>query len=662
MSDITKNYKIKILTAILFYMNIGIAHGLFAVKSDSLEMLISQAVGIEKAELLNLYSKELLSGNPAKSLELAKQSYNLSKNVDYKTEIGSISCLTEAYLRVKQYDSSDMFVEKGLLLSRENKDTLSMMEFLTNIGWAYFSKGNFHKAIASFSESLEMLRVYTENHPNSPGINVMNYAKLLNNKATVFFKMAYYDSALFYFKKSLEYRQKNNAGLEYIAPTLQNIGGVCYENKNYTGAGEYFTRAYEMFVELADTAKMASNLSNLGMTYKALGDTMIAIGNYEKALSLYQNANLVSGQINVLNNLGSVYLQKKLYKKAYQTIKQAIDLNKNERYKSALAASLQNMGSYYVKTGNYPEAINMAKKSLDLLVTLGKRSGLEDVYLLMSEAYEGMGNATEALSWYKLHKSMHDSIFNEESTANYNKLQVMLETTQREKEIALLKKEQEKQLFETKVLKTRQRVITGAAVVIILFFIVLVYNIIIRRKKDKEIHRQKELYHEKEHELAAAELEKRRIQEEELRQSVLYKSKQLSTHALHMMQKNTLLLEIQDDIKTLSKKAPSDEKTEYRRINHQINQSLRADNDWDVFKLYFEEVNRDFYAQLNEISPELTTNDHRLCALIKLNMNSKEMASVLNVAPNSIKSSRYRLKKKLGLDMEADLEGFIRNL
>jgi DNA-binding CsgD family transcriptional regulator len=81
-----------------------------------------------------------------------------------------------------------------------------------------------------------------------------------------------------------------------------------------------------------------------------------------------------------------------------------------------------------------------------------------------------------------------------------------------------------------------------------------------------------------------------------------------------------------------------------------------------VFKLYFEEVNRDFYRKLNDLNPELTTNDHRLCALIKLNMNSKEMASVLNVAPNSIKSSRYRLKKKLGLDMEADLEEFIRSL
>jgi len=128
------------------------------------------------------------------------------------------------------------------------------------------------------------------------------------------------------------------------------------------------------------------------------------------------------------------------------------------------------------------------------------------------------------------------------------------------------------------------------------------------------------------------------------------------------MQKNTMLHEMQMDIKTLSKNASIDDKQDFKRINQQISNSLRSHRDWDVFKLYFEDVNKNFYQKLMELNPELTTNDHRLCALIKLNMTSKEMASVLNVAPNSIKSSRYRLKKKLRLDVEADLEEFIRSM
>jgi len=88
-------------------------------------------------------------------------------------------------------------------------------------------------------------------------------------------------------------------------------------------------------------------------------------------------------------------------------------------------------------------------------------------------------------------------------------------------------------------------------------FVLVIVDIWMKRKKDKQIHRQKEIVHKKEKELANAELEKSRLKEKEFRQSILYKSKQLSTHALHMMQKNTMLHEMQTDMKTLSKKQAS---------------------------------------------------------------------------------------------------------
>ena len=183
-----------------------------------------------------------------------------------------------------------------------------------------------------------------------------------------------------------------------------------------------------------------------------------------------------------------------------------------------------------------------------------------------------------------------------------------------------------------------------------------------KRKKEQALFKTENELHVKNEDLNKEKLEKSRLKEEELRQSLLYKSKQLSTHALHMIQKNTTLQEIQNEVKDLSKKVNTNEKPRYKRISHQINQSLRADSDWDVFRLYFEDVNKNFFSYLKNINPDLTTNDLRLCALVKLNMNSKEMASVLNIAPNSIKSARYRLKKKLNLDIEADLEEFIRRI
>jgi len=313
------------------------------------------------------------------------------------------------------------------------------------------------------------------------------------------------------------------------------------------------------------------------------------------------------------------------------------------------------LGETFLQIHNYDSSEYYLLKSFEVSKQLNHaliyEGSLKQLYLL----YEGKHSFQNAYQYHKLYVQYHDSITGEKVQLQLAELETKYETTKKEQQITELEHQQEIQESWATTLK-----LIIASVVVI--FLLVIIGILQKRKKDKQIQRQKEIVHKKEKELAAADLEKSRLKEEELQQSILYKSKQLSTHALHMMQKNTMLHDMQLDIKTLSKKANIDDKADFKRINQQINQSLRSHKDWDVFKLYFEDVNRNFYKKLVEINPDLTTNDHRLCALIKLNMNSKEMASVLNVAPNSIKSSRYRLKKKLGLDVEADLEEFIRGL
>ncbi len=89
---------------------------------------------------------------------------------------------------------------------------------------------------------------------------------------------------------------------------------------------------------------------------------------------------------------------------------------------------------------------------------------------------------------------------------------------------------------------------------------------------------------------------------------------------------------------------------------------MRKKKDRDLFKLYFEQINESFFDKLKKINPALTGNDYKLCALIKLNMSVKEMASVLNISADSLKNGRYRLKKKLKLGRDEDMNSMIRNI
>jgi DNA-binding CsgD family transcriptional regulator len=93
-----------------------------------------------------------------------------------------------------------------------------------------------------------------------------------------------------------------------------------------------------------------------------------------------------------------------------------------------------------------------------------------------------------------------------------------------------------------------------------------------------------------------------------------------------------------------------------------IDESFRLDKDWDEFKLYFEQVYVDFYQSLHEKYPDLTNTELRHCALIKLNLSISECANILGISPESVKISRFRLKKKMNLETQNEVRDEIMSI
>ena len=93
-----------------------------------------------------------------------------------------------------------------------------------------------------------------------------------------------------------------------------------------------------------------------------------------------------------------------------------------------------------------------------------------------------------------------------------------------------------------------------------------------------------------------------------------------------------------------------------------LQKGLNRNKDWKDFDTYFESLNKNFYLRLKEISPDISPNDLKICALIKLNLSIKEMAVILSISPDSVKTARYRLRKKLSLQTEDNLTDFILSL
>ena len=86
------------------------------------------------------------------------------------------------------------------------------------------------------------------------------------------------------------------------------------------------------------------------------------------------------------------------------------------------------------------------------------------------------------------------------------------------------------------------------------------------------------------------------------------------------------------------------------------------DKDWEVFKSYFSEVHNNFDNKIKAISEDITEKEIRLASFLRMNLSTKEIASMLNVLPDSVLKSKYRLKKKLELSKEEDLTQFLNTL
>ena len=119
---------------------------------------------------------------------------------------------------------------------------------------------------------------------------------------------------------------------------------------------------------------------------------------------------------------------------------------------------------------------------------------------------------------------------------------------------------------------------------------------------------------------------------------------------------------MKDKIEDLKSSTPKQQDKIINDLNRVIKQHINIDKNWEDFKRYFEEVHTGFNEKLKEKHPDLSANDLKICALTRLNLNIKESATILGITPESVKTARYRLRKKLNLEQNEELLGYFLSL
>ena len=178
-----------------------------------------------------------------------------------------------------------------------------------------------------------------------------------------------------------------------------------------------------------------------------------------------------------------------------------------------------------------------------------------------------------------------------------------------------------------------------------------------RTLEDRHRHREEE--HQQQVRRSEAVISQ--LQQEKLEAEIEHKSEELAAMAMHLVQKNAILHSTQQALDKLQRKleqTPEVEK-EVARIAKAIGNDANLDADWEHFSRNFDQVHRDFLKRLSEKYPGLSPGDYKLCAYLRLNLSSKEIATLMNISLRGVETGRYRLRKRLNLDADANLTDFL---
>jgi DNA-binding CsgD family transcriptional regulator len=150
------------------------------------------------------------------------------------------------------------------------------------------------------------------------------------------------------------------------------------------------------------------------------------------------------------------------------------------------------------------------------------------------------------------------------------------------------------------------------------------------------------------------------LEQEKLKSEMRHKNMELANSTMNLIQKNKLLNSLKKELLVVSEKAKSDAvKQDLKQITIRIDSTMKNDQNYKVFDKYFERVHQDFITRLKERHPELTPKEIRLCAYLRMNLSTKEIAPLINVSIRGLEISRYRLRKKLDLERDVNLIDYI---
>jgi len=606
---------------------------------DSL-LLVNDTItdDLKKAKNFRRLHELIMFTNPDLARKYAEQALDISMN---KNDIRGIA---SGYMQIGNYfinrnenDSASYYLHLALDKFIEANSIRGQIFVIHSLADIERSRGNYDSAIALVNKNISLYENRDTLQSDLGAFNLIGaeYEVL----GAIHMDQGNYRLAL---QETLKAARFFNETKDKIreADALKQIGNIEYGLGNYESSLKYCEEAYKIYGDFDDKVYQSYAANAAGLAAAALKDYSLAKNYQETAIALSREMGVQSSLSASLKDLGRIFIDQKKYAEAKKVLEEALQIAREIDVKLDISSALLELAVVDMETNANYMALQKLNEVLSITEPIGVLYSTSIAYKYRSEVFQALNNTSAALEDFKVYHNLNDSIFNEKKSEQIEELKTIYETEKREAEIALQEIEIQTLNQEVEINTLRKQRYAGGMFTFIAVSVLLLFGFRQRMKKNR-IEREK--------------------QEELLKQEIEFKKKELASQTLHLVQKNTFLQELKENLEKI-KNSPDLFKIEFRRIVMLLKREKTSDNDWQVFKSYFSEVHDNFDKKLSAIYQDISEKELRMASFIKMKLSTKEIAAMLNVLPDSVLKSKYRLKKKLGLDKETDLYQFLNTL
>jgi tetratricopeptide (TPR) repeat protein len=376
--------------------------------------------------------------------------------------------------------------------------------------------------------------------------------------------------------------------------------------------------------EIGNIQGQANAFNNIGIVYLQMNDFEKALGYYRNSLALNRVSGNESEASRNIGNIGSAYLKMNQLDSAYYYIIKRIESARRLNDKKGLAITLESLGEYYLKVKDYSNCERYYNEALQLSRRIGTPETTKNILLSLSNLYELTSDTGRAYAYYKSHISVRDSLLN-------------METLQRIEQMEM-QYNYEKEMDLHYLLEQKSKLIRIGIFGMLLFFVmlmILIYN-------NQNIKLKKKILEQK-----SLEMDKQQLQ-----YHVHFQNKELVSKAIHLAEQNEFIdaITVQLEEILLNPKGASISLKD-------VISDLKFHSDitaWKEFEYTFLQVHPDFFTSLAKRFPELTPNERRLSAFLRLNLSTKDISNITHQSLHSLVVARTRLRRKLGITNTGD--------